>query len=178
MLICYFEKLSGFNHRHSFSELVVMLSSVPARLIVRRSRSLSPSTRVFHTNVNAPTCPGIRETQVDTHRVSTVVSTPRVSKMGILDDKTAGANVNSLVQYHHLAPKWLSNLDNRRRSWTALASRGRNKNQYWEENHGTCRVGLASFGLLSAAAIAFCLNKDADNKGKQSLSCYCLTCCY
>lgn len=155
-----------------------MLSSVPARLIMRRSRSLSPSTRVFHTNVNAPTCAGILESQVDTRRVSTVVSTSCVSKMRILDDKAAGANVNSLVQYHHLAPKWLSNLDNRRRSWTALASRGRNKDRYWEESHGTCQAGLASVGLLSAAAVAFCLNKESDNKGKQSLSCYCLTCYY
>lgn len=154
-----------------------MLSSVPARLIVRRSRSLSPSTRVLHADVNAPTCQGIRETQVDLHR-NTVVSTSRVSKRGILDDKTAGANVNSLVQYHHLALKWLSNLDNRRRSWAALASRGRNKNQYWEESHRTSRAGLASVGLLSAAAVAFCLNKDSDNKGRRSLSCYCLTCYY
>lgn len=154
-----------------------MLSSVPARLIVRRSRSLSPSTRVLHANVNAPTCQGIRETQVDLHR-NAVVSTSRVSKRVILDDKTAGANVNSLVQYHHLALKWLSNLDNRRRSWAALASRGRNKNQYWEESHRTSRAGLASVGLLSAAAVAFCLNKDSDNKGRRSLSCYCLTCYY
>lgn len=154
-----------------------MLSSVPARLIVRRSRSLSPSTRVFQTGDNAPTCQGIREPQVDIHR-NTVVSISRVSKRGILDDKVAGANVNSLVQYHHLAPKWLSNLDNRRRSWAALTSRGRNKNQYWEESHGTSRAGLASVSLLSAAAVAFCLNKDSDNKGRQSLSCYFLTCYY
>lgn len=166
-----------FNHRHHFIELVAMLSSVPARLIVRRSRSLSPSTRVFQTSVNAPTCHGIRETQVDINR-NTVVSTSCVSKRGIQDGKTACANVNSLVQYHHLAPKWLSKLENRRRSWAALASRGRSKNQYWDESHGTSRAGLASVGLLSAAAVAFCLNKDSDNKGRQSLSCYCLTCYY
>lgn len=152
---------------------MAMLSSVPARLIVRRSRSLSPSNRVFQTSINAATYQGIRETQVDAHR-NTVLSTTRVSKMGILDDKTAGANVNYLVQYHKVTHRWLSNLDNRRRSWAALI-RGRNKNQYWEESHGTNRVGLTPAGLLSASAVAFCLKKDSDNKGRQLLSCYWLT---
>ncbi|TWW77455.1 hypothetical protein D4764_12G0008450 [Takifugu flavidus] len=138
-----------------------MLSSVPARLIVRRTRSLSPSNRVFQTNVNAATCQGIRNTQVDTHR-NTVVSTYRDSKGGILDDKKA--NGNSFVQYQKFTHRWLSNLDNRRRSWAALAVRGRNKNQYWEESHETCRAVLAPVGFLTAAAVAFCLRKDSDNK--------------
>lgn len=139
-----------------------MLSSVPARLIVRRSRSLSPSTRVFQTNnVNAPTCHGIREKQAVLHR-NIVVSDSRVSIRAILDDKSPSANVNDLVEYHHLAPKWLSNLDSRRRSWAALSSQGRNKNHYEPS-----RTGLASFGFLSAAAVAFCLNKDSDNKGRE-----------
>lgn len=145
-----------------------MLSSVPARLIVRRTRSLSPSNRVFQIKVNAATCQGIRNTQVDTHR-NTVVSTSRVSKRGILDDKTA--NGNSFMQYQKSTHRWLSNLDNRRRSWAALAVRGRNKNQYWEESHGTCRAALPPVGLLTAAAVAFCLRKDSDNKGRQFLSC-------
>ncbi|XP_011606613.2 caseinolytic peptidase B protein homolog isoform X1 [Takifugu rubripes] len=141
---------------------MAMLSSLPARLIVRRTRSLSPSNRVFQTNVNAATCQGIRNTQVDTHR-NTVVSTSRDSKGGILDDKKA--NGNSFVQYQKFTHRWLSNLDNRRRSWAALAVRGRNKNQYWEESHETCRAVLAPVGLLTAAAVAFCLRKDSDNKG-------------
>lgn len=171
------KKPSGFNHRHRFSELAAMLSSVPARLIARRSRSLSPSTRVPQTDVNAPTCQGIRETRVDVHR-NTVVSPSRVSTRGILDDKTAGANVNSLVQYPHFAPKWLSKLDNRRRSWAALASRGRNQKQHWGESPGASGAGLPSVGLLSAAVAAFCLNKDSDNKGRPSFFFffYCLTC--
>lgn len=145
-----------------------MLSSVPARLIVRSTRSLSPSNRVFQIKVNAATCQDIRNTQVDTNR-NTVVSTSRVSKRGILNDTTE--NGKSFVQYQKFTHRWLSNLDNRRRSWAALAVRGRNKNQYWEESHGTCRVALPPVGLLTAAAVAFCLRKDSDNKGRQFLSC-------
>uniref|UniRef100_A0A671VQH6 ClpB family mitochondrial disaggregase n=1 Tax=Sparus aurata TaxID=8175 RepID=A0A671VQH6_SPAAU len=71
----------------------------------------------------------------------------------------------------------MSNLENRRSSWAALASRGRNNNQYWEESGqsgggegrgtggGSSRAGAASVGVLSAAAVAFCLKKDSDNKG-------------
>lgn len=165
--LLYKKITKGFVFR-KFSNFMAMLSSVPARLIVRRTRSLSPSNRVFQTNANAATCQGIRNTQVDTHR-NTVVSTSRVSKRGILDDKTA--NVNYFVQYHKFTHRWLSNLDNRRRSWAALAVRGRNKNQHWEESHGTCRAVLAPIGLLTAAAVAFCLREDSDNKGRQFLAC-------
>ena len=165
-------KYSLFIKKLGFSEVVAMLSSVPARLIVRRSRSMLPGTHIFQTNVNALTCQSIREIQVD-FRHKTVKSTFRVSKRGILDDKT---DVNSVVQYHYLAPKWLSNLDNRRPFWAALAIRGNNKNQYWEENHETGWPGLASVSLLSAAAFVLCLNNDSDQKGTQSLSCYCLIC--
>lgn len=143
-----------------------MLSSIPARLIVRRTRSMSPSKRVFQTNVNAATCQSIRNTQVDTHR-NTVMSTSRVSKREILDDKTS--NGNSFVQYQKCTHRWLSNLDNRRRSWAALAVRERNNNQYWEESHEKCRAVWAPVGLLTAAAVAFCIRKDSDNKGRQFL---------
>ncbi|CAB1349262.1 unnamed protein product, partial [Coregonus sp. 'balchen'] len=60
------------------------------------------------------------------------------------------------TEYHHLAPRWLSNLQGRRSSWASLASRGRNNNQYWEQSGG--RTGgesgssrpyaLASAGVL------------------------------
>lgn len=86
---------------------------------------------------------------------------------------TAVSSVNPTVQYHHLAPRWLSNLENRRSSWAALASRGRQNKEYWEESRqgggsesrGSGPAGLASAGVLSAAAVAFCLRKDSDNKG-------------
>ncbi|XP_026154450.1 caseinolytic peptidase B protein homolog isoform X2 [Mastacembelus armatus] len=146
-----------------------MLSSVPTRLFARRSRSLSPCSRVLQTSANGAVCQSIHETPTESNR-NPIVSTSRVSRRGILTEETAGTNVNPSVQYHHLAPRWLSNLENRRSSWAALASRGRNNNQYWEESGqgaggGASRAGVASVGVLSAAAVAFCLRKDSDNKG-------------
>ncbi|XP_078102503.1 mitochondrial disaggregase [Sander vitreus] len=153
-----------------------MLSSVPTRLIARRSRSLSPCSRVLQTSASGAACQGIRETPAEINR-NPIVSTSRVSRRGILAEETAGTSVKQLVQYHHLVPRWLSNLENRRGSWAALASRGRNNNQYWEESGqwdggdgrrtggGASRAGVASAGVLSAAAVAFCLKKDSDNKG-------------
>ncbi|XP_044058850.1 caseinolytic peptidase B protein homolog isoform X3 [Siniperca chuatsi] len=154
-----------------------MLSSVPTRLIARRSRSLSPCSRVLQTSASGAACQSIRETPAETNR-NPIVCTSRVSKRGILAEETAGTSVNPSVQYHHLAPRWLSNLENRRSSWAALASRGRNNNQYWEESGqsgggegrgtggGASRTGVASAGVLSAAAVALCLKKDSDSKGR------------
>ncbi|XP_037533964.1 caseinolytic peptidase B protein homolog [Nematolebias whitei] len=143
-----------------------MLSSVPTRLLTRRSRSLSPCSRVLQTS-GATRSPSIRDSPAETNR-HPVISTSRVSRRGILSEETSGSSVNPSVQYHHLAPRWLSNLENRRSSWAALASRGRNNNQYWEDGGrggAAGRAGLASAGVLSAAALAFCLRKDSDNKG-------------
>uniref|UniRef100_A0A3P8TMT2 Mitochondrial disaggregase n=1 Tax=Amphiprion percula TaxID=161767 RepID=A0A3P8TMT2_AMPPE len=152
-----------------------MLSSVPTRLIARRSRSLSPCSRVLKTSAGDAASHGIRETPEANW--NPIVSTSRTSRRGILAEETGGTSVNPSVQYHHLAPRWLSNLENRRSSWAALASRGRNNNQYWEESgrsgggegrgtgEGASRAGVASVGVLSAAAVALCLRKDSDNKG-------------
>ncbi|KAK5904556.1 hypothetical protein CesoFtcFv8_006106 [Champsocephalus esox] len=145
-----------------------MLSSVPTRLIARRSRSLSPCSRVLQTSASGAARQGTREKLAETNR-NPIVSTSRVSRRGILAEDTAGTN--PVVQYHHLAPRWLSNLENRRNSWASLAGRGRNNNHYWEEGGGggtgggAGRAGVASAGVLSAAALAFCLKKDFDNKG-------------
>ncbi|XP_068174205.1 mitochondrial disaggregase [Antennarius striatus] len=153
-----------------------MLSSVPTRLFARRSRSVSPCRRVLQTSANGATCQSIREPQTETAR-NPIVSTSRISRRGILAEEPASANVSPAVQYHHLAPRWLSNLENRRSSWAALATRGRNNNTYWEESGrrgegegggaegGFGRAGVTSAGVLSAAAVAFCLKKDSDDKG-------------
>ncbi|KAM8904208.1 mitochondrial disaggregase [Spinachia spinachia] len=156
-----------------------MLSSVPTRLIARRSRSLSPRSRVLQTSASGAACRGSRQTPAELQR-NPIVSTSRVSRRAILSDETAGAGAEPSVQYHHLAPGWLSHLENRRGSWAALADRGRDNQQYWEESGrsgggggaagrgkdgGARRVGAASVGVLSAAALAFCLKKDSDNKG-------------
>ncbi|XP_058490250.1 mitochondrial disaggregase [Solea solea] len=155
-----------------------MLSSVPTRLLARRSRSLSPCSRILQTSAGGAACHGIHETPATTEaNRNPIVSTSRVSRRGILVEDNAGASVNQSVQYHHLAPRWLSNLENRRNSWAALASRGRNNNRYWEESGqgggdegqgtggGGSRAGVASAGVLSAAAVALCLKKESDNKG-------------
>ncbi|XP_033971045.1 caseinolytic peptidase B protein homolog [Trematomus bernacchii] len=150
-----------------------MLSSIPTRLIARRSRSLSPCSRVLQTSASGAVRQGTREKPAENNR-NPILSTSRVSRRGILAEDTAGTSVNLAVQYHHLAPRWLSNLENRRNSWASLAGRGRNNNHYWEESGGgegrgtgggAGRAGVASGGVLSAAALAFCLKKDSDNKG-------------
>nr|XP_057935420.1 mitochondrial disaggregase [Doryrhamphus excisus] len=153
-----------------------MLSSLPTRLFARRSRSLSPCSRVLQTSAGAPACQGIRQPPAENSR-NPIVSTSRVSRRGILADDTAANSGIQSVQYHHLAPRWLSNLENRRSSWAALASRGRHNKLYWEDagqkdggegrgtGGGASGAQVASAGLLSAAAVAFCLKKDSDNKG-------------
>ncbi|KAM6945931.1 mitochondrial disaggregase [Aplochiton taeniatus] len=150
-----------------------MLSSVPTRLFIRRSRSLSPC-RVLQTSTGDAASQGIRET-VTVNR-SPIVSMSRVSRRGILADEAKSSTVNPAAQYHHVAPRWLSNLEGRRGSWASLANRGRNNNRYWEESgertggekggrSGLDPYGVASAGVLSAAAVAFCLKKDSDSKG-------------
>lgn len=145
-----------------------MLSSVPGRLLARRSRSLSPCSRVLQTSPAGAAAHG--SPAAETSR-NPLLSTSRLSRKSLLSEpERLGSSVNPSVQYHHLAPRWLSNLENRRSSWSALASRGRNNNRYWEQSGGGGgdggRAGAASAGLTAAAAaVALCLRKDSDSKG-------------
>ncbi|XP_031429925.1 caseinolytic peptidase B protein homolog isoform X2 [Clupea harengus] len=145
----------------------MLLSSVPQRMLMRRSRSLSPC-RVLQTTGADSSCStgrhGLREV-VDANR-NPLVSTSRVSRKGILSEEASSTNVTPHVQYHHLATRWLTNLQGRRNSWAALASRGR-ENNYWDGAGGreSRSSRAASAGVLSAAALAFCLKKDSDSKG-------------
>lgn len=146
-----------------------MLSSVPGRLLARRSRSLSPCSRVLQTS--PPAAAALGPPAAEPSR-NPLLSTSRVSRKSLLSEpEKLNPSVNPSVQYHHLAPRWLSNLENRRSSWAALASRGRNNNRYWEQSGGgdggSGRPGAASAGatVAAAAAVAFCLRKDSDNKG-------------
>uniref|UniRef100_A0A3Q3IG88 Mitochondrial disaggregase n=1 Tax=Monopterus albus TaxID=43700 RepID=A0A3Q3IG88_MONAL len=119
---------------------------------------------------------GIRETPTEANR-NLSVTTSRVSRRGILTEDTASSNVNPAVQYHHLAARWVSNLENRRSSWAALASRGHNNNLYWEDSGqsgggegrgsggGARQAGVSNIGVVCAAAVALCLKKDHDSKG-------------
>lgn len=145
-----------------------MLSSVPGRLLARRSRSLSPCSRVLQTSPAGAAAHGSPAAEPSRNPL---LSTSRLSRKSLLSEpERLGSSVNPSVQYHHLAPRWLSNLENRRGSWAALASRGRNNNRYWEQSGGGGgdggRAGVASAGLTAAAAaVAFCLRKDSDSKG-------------
>lgn len=145
----------------------MLLSAVPKRMLMRRSRSLSPC-RALQTTGADSSCStgrqGMREA-LDANR-NPLVSTSRVSRKGILSEEASSANVTPHVQYHHLATRWLNNLQGRRSSWAALASRGREHN-YWEGAGAreSRSGGAAAAGVLSAAAIAFCLKKDSNSKG-------------
>lgn len=145
----------------------MLLSSVPKRMLMRRSRSLSPC-RALQTTGADSSCStgrqGLREA-VDANR-NPIVSTSRVSRKGILSEEASSGNVTPHMQYHHLATRWLNNLQGRRSSWAALASKGR-ENNYWEGagSRESRSSGFATAGVLSAAAIAFCLKKDGDSKG-------------
>lgn len=152
-----------------------MLTSVPGRLLARRSRSLSPCSRVLQTSSAGAGAHGGPLTEPSRNPL---VSTSRVSRKNLLSEpERLGSSVNPSLQYHHLAPRWLSHLENRRGSWAALASRGRNNNRYWDQSGGggggerggsEAGGGAASAGLTAAAAaaaVAFCLKKDSDNKG-------------
>ena len=151
-----------------------MLSSIPPRIFMRRSRSLSPC-RVLQTSTADPARSQSFLKTPDANR-NPIVSTSRISRKGILSEEAKAPIVNPVVQYHQLTPRWLSNLEGRRNSWASLASRGRNTSQYWVESgertngeggerSGRSRYGMASAGVLSAAAVAFCLKKDSDSKG-------------
>lgn len=149
----------------------MLLSSVPKRMLMRRSRSLSPC-RALQTAAADSSCStgrqGLREA-VDANR-NPIISTSRVSRKGILSEETTSlANVTPQhMQYHHLATRWLNNLQGRRSSWAALASKGR-ENNYWDGASGSRQSRSSGFatagGVLSAAAVAFCLKKDGDSKG-------------
>lgn len=134
----------------------MLLSSVPKRLLLRRSRSLSPC-RVLHTS------PG-EASRICTRELEAVRG-PAV----------AAVSVTPRVQYHQLANRWRASLENRRSSWAALASAGRT-NKYWEEEgggrngSGASRGAAATAGVLSAAAVALCLKKDEDSKGDALLN--------
>ncbi|KAJ8280414.1 hypothetical protein GJAV_G00054280 [Gymnothorax javanicus] len=70
------------------------------------------------------------------------------------------------MQYRQLTARWMTSLQGRRNSWNALAAGGR-ANNYWEEEAKgeKSSIGVTSAGVISAAALAYCLKKDSDSKG-------------
>ncbi|XP_036392876.1 caseinolytic peptidase B protein homolog [Megalops cyprinoides] len=143
----------------------MLLSSVPRHMLVRcrRARSLSPCRVLQTSSADATRSQTLHD--IESNR-NPIVSTSRVSRKGILSEDTMPTNVNSHVQYHHLAARWITNLQGRRNSWNSLAARGCTNN-YWDEGgkKGESSYGVASAGVVSAAALAYCLKKDSDSKG-------------
>lgn len=64
------------------------------------------------------------------------------------------------MQYHQLASRWRVSLEGRRSSWATLTAARR-----YSGGHESGSDTAAAAGVISAAALAFCLKKDNDDKG-------------
>uniref|UniRef100_A0A4W4E9Z3 Mitochondrial disaggregase n=1 Tax=Electrophorus electricus TaxID=8005 RepID=A0A4W4E9Z3_ELEEL len=131
-------------------------------------RSLSPCRALQTTKGEPARCQNIHELERGRNPIG---STSRVSRKCILSEEPCSTTVTPQLQYHQLASRWLTSLESRRNSWAALVSMGRT-NSYWEDAGSRSGNGLrvsASAGVLSAAAVAFCLKKDNDSKGESLL---------
>ncbi|XP_035241261.1 caseinolytic peptidase B protein homolog [Anguilla anguilla] len=143
----------------------MLLSSVPRHMLVRcrRARSLSPCRVLKTSSGDATRSQTLHD--LDLNR-NPIVSTSRVSRKGILSEDAMPTNVSSHMQYRHLTARWITNLQGRRNSWNALAAGGRANNYWDEEGKGEkSTYGVTSAGVVSAAALAYCLKKDSDSKG-------------
>ncbi|XP_051966730.1 caseinolytic peptidase B protein homolog [Xyrauchen texanus] len=127
----------------------MFLSSVPTRVLMRRSRSLSPCRALQTGHGEASRFRNLCE--LESNR-SPVTSGSRMSRTGVLGEE-------SHMQYHHLANRWRVSLEGRRSSWAALTAAGR-----YSDGGKSRSSTAAAAGLISAAALAFCLKKDSDDK--------------
>ncbi|XP_062873222.1 mitochondrial disaggregase [Trichomycterus rosablanca] len=127
----------------------MLLSAVPKRLLVRRSRSLSPC-RALHTG------PG--ESARELHTGTSASSrTP-----GVFGSRASTrCTVSEHAQYRQLTSRWCASLQNRRSSWAAVltATSSGHKSSREEESGG-------GWGVLSAAAVALCLQKNTNDAGE------------
>uniref|UniRef100_A0A673M690 Caseinolytic peptidase B protein homolog n=1 Tax=Sinocyclocheilus rhinocerous TaxID=307959 RepID=A0A673M690_9TELE len=134
----------------------MFLSSVPARVLMRRSRSLSPR-RALHTG-HGEASRFRNLCELEPNR-SPVASGSRASRKSV-------ASEESRVQYHQLASRWRVSLENRRSSWASLTAAGRCRGGHQSRSESAAAAGAAGVaGVISAAALAFCLKKDSDDKG-------------
>ncbi|XP_067307580.1 mitochondrial disaggregase-like [Pseudorasbora parva] len=132
----------------------MLLSSVPARVLMRRSRSLSPCRALQTGHGEASRFRNLCELEPNR---SPVASGSRASRRSVLSEE-------SRMQYHQLASRWRVSLEGRRSSWATLTAAGRCRDGH-ESNAHTA----AATGLLSAAALAFCLKKDREEKDEALL---------
>ncbi|XP_026082910.1 caseinolytic peptidase B protein homolog [Carassius auratus] len=130
----------------------MFLSSVPARVLMRRSRSLSPCRALQTGHGEASRFRHLCE--LDPNR-SPVARAPRASGKSV-------ASEESRVQYHQLASRWRESLEVRRSSWASLTASGRHRAGHESRSQAASAAGVA--GVISAAALAFCFKKDSDDK--------------
>lgn len=129
----------------------MFLSSVPARVLMRRSRSLSPCRALQTSHGEASRFRNLCELEPSR---SPVASGSRASRKSVLSEE-------SHMQYHQLASRWRVSLEGRRSSWATLTAAGR----YRDGHESGSDTAAAAAGVISAAALAFCLKKDNDDKG-------------
>lgn len=151
---------------------MMMLSAVPRRLLTRRSRSLSPC-RALHSGPGESPArrPDVRELDTAVSSNATVFASRVARKCALLGgrEEACGSSGNLHAQYRQLASRWRTSLESRRSSWAALATTGAYREEREGQNPGGQNTGAggwkgaASAGVLSAAAVAFCFNRDNNN---------------
>ncbi|KAG1944196.1 caseinolytic peptidase B protein homolog [Pimephales promelas] len=134
----------------------MLLSSVPARVLMRRSRSLSPCRALQTSHGEASRFRNLCELEPNR---SPVLSGARASRKSVLSE-------DSHMQYHQLASRWRANLEGRRSSWASLTASARSRGGHQSDSH---TAASASVGLISAAALAFCLKRDNEDKASALL---------
>lgn len=144
----------------------MLLSAVPKRLLMRRSRSLSPC-RALHTE---PGELNARELETDVENSPAVSGSRKWRLLREREDAWSSSSSNFHAQYRQLASRWRTSLESRRSSWAALVTAGHPGTDR-EESGGQKtgaggRRGAASAGVLSPAALAFCFNRDNKKSGK------------
>lgn len=138
----------------------MFLSSVPARVLMRRSRSLSPHRALQTGHGEASRFRNLCELEPNR---SPVASGSRAFRRSV-------ASEESRVQYHQLASRWRVSLENRRSSWASLTAAGRCGGGHQSRSESAAAAGAAGVaGVISAAALAFCLKKDSDDKAEALL---------
>ncbi|GAA6083286.1 caseinolytic peptidase B protein homolog [Tachysurus ichikawai] len=165
-----------------------MLSAVPKRLLMRRSRSLSPC-RLLHTDPRQANVrrPNVDDLQASVRRNPGIFASCASSNCTLMREcEEACNNTGNLhAQYRQLASRWRTSLESRRSSWAALVIAGhtgsyrverggQNTGSYREERVGQNTGsrgwrGAASAGVLSTGALVFCFNKDNNKNTAEAL---------
>ncbi|KAK2881734.1 hypothetical protein Q8A67_019002 [Cirrhinus molitorella] len=135
----------------------MFLSSVPARVLMRRSRSLSPCRALQTGHGEASRFRNLCELEPNR---SPVASGSRASRKSVVSEE-------SHMQYHQLASRWRVSLEGRRSSWASLTAAGRYRDGHQSRSDSAAAAGAA--GVISAAALAFCFKKDSDDKAEALL---------